>query len=42
LNGLGITEVLFEPIDPELLDYTDVVDRVQAVHADVVYYAGTS
>ena len=42
LNGLGITEVLFEPIDPELLDYADVVDRVQAVHADVVYYAGTS
>ena len=42
LNALGITEVLFEPIDPELLDYADLVDRVQAAQVDVLYYAGTS
>lgn len=42
LNARGITEVLFEPIDPELLDYADVVDRIQAAQADVLYYAGTS
>jgi branched-chain amino acid transport system substrate-binding protein len=42
LNAQGVTEVLFEPIDPELLDYADVADRVQAAKVDVLYYAGTS
>jgi branched-chain amino acid transport system substrate-binding protein len=40
LNARGVTEVLFGAIDPDAVDYTDVVDLLQAAGSDVLYYAG--
>lgn len=40
LNARGVTEALFAAIEPDAVDYTDVVDRLQAAGTDVLYYAG--
>jgi branched-chain amino acid transport system substrate-binding protein len=42
LNRLGVTEVLFEQFDPDAPDPSDVVDKVQAAEADVLFYGGSS
>jgi branched-chain amino acid transport system substrate-binding protein len=40
LNELGITEVMFEPITPGKVDYADVIQRLRAAGAGVLYFAG--
>jgi branched-chain amino acid transport system substrate-binding protein len=40
LNARGVRETIFEQITPGLVDYFDVVDRIQATDVDVIYYAG--
>jgi branched-chain amino acid transport system substrate-binding protein len=40
LNERGIKEVTFEALEPGLVDYTSAIGRVQAVGAEVLYYAG--
>jgi branched-chain amino acid transport system substrate-binding protein len=40
LNARGVREALFQQIRPGLVDYFDVVEKIQASNADVLYYAG--
>jgi branched-chain amino acid transport system substrate-binding protein len=40
LNAHGISESMFQRIDPGLVDYFDVVEKTQANEIDVLYYAG--
>jgi branched-chain amino acid transport system substrate-binding protein len=40
LNAGGVTEVLYETINPGEKDYSAVVSKLKAAGADVVYYGG--
>jgi branched-chain amino acid transport system substrate-binding protein len=40
LNKRGVSEVLYEQITPGQVDYSDVVSRLAAAGADVLYYGG--
>jgi branched-chain amino acid transport system substrate-binding protein len=40
LNERGAAEAIFEAIEPGQLDYSDVIRRMQAARAAVLYYAG--
>ena len=40
LNARGVREAIFEQITPGLVDYFEVVEKIQATNADVLYYAG--
>jgi branched-chain amino acid transport system substrate-binding protein len=40
LNERGVQEVMFARYEPELADYTPLVDQLLAVEADVVYVGG--
>jgi branched-chain amino acid transport system substrate-binding protein len=40
LNARGVREAIFEQITPGLVDYFDVIERIQATDVDVLYYAG--
>ena len=40
LNARGIREAIFEQITPGLVDYFEVVEKIQATNIDVLYYAG--
>jgi branched-chain amino acid transport system substrate-binding protein len=40
LNARGVRETIFEQITPGLVDYFDVIERIQATDVDVIYYAG--
>jgi branched-chain amino acid transport system substrate-binding protein len=40
LNERGIAEAMFEAIEPGQLDYSDVIGRMRAAGAAVLYYAG--
>jgi branched-chain amino acid transport system substrate-binding protein len=40
LNGSGVVDVLFSQIVPGRTDYLDLLDVVQSLHIDVLYYAG--
>jgi branched-chain amino acid transport system substrate-binding protein len=40
LNERGVTEVMFEAIEPRKADYSDFVRTMQALGAEVLYYAG--
>jgi branched-chain amino acid transport system substrate-binding protein len=42
LNRLGVTEILFDEIAPQQLDYFDVIDRMRAAGVAVLYYGGYS
>jgi branched-chain amino acid transport system substrate-binding protein len=40
LNTRGVREVMFEQITPGLVDYFEIVEKIQATNVDVLYYAG--
>jgi branched-chain amino acid transport system substrate-binding protein len=40
LNARGVREAIFEQITPGLVDYFEVVEKLQATNVDVLYYAG--
>jgi branched-chain amino acid transport system substrate-binding protein len=40
LNAQGVSEVMFEQIEPGRVDYSDLVARMQALGVDVLYYGG--
>ncbi|MFV0279698.1 MAG: branched-chain amino acid ABC transporter substrate-binding protein [Rhodoblastus sp.] len=40
LNALGVTEVLYETINPGEKDYSAVVSKLKAADVDLVYYGG--
>lgn len=40
LNARGAREAIFEQITPGLVDYFEVVKKIQAMSIDVLYYAG--
>jgi branched-chain amino acid transport system substrate-binding protein len=40
LNARGVGETIFEQITPGLVDYFEVVEKIQAANVDVLYYAG--
>jgi branched-chain amino acid transport system substrate-binding protein len=40
LNARGVREAMFEQITPGLVDYFEVVEKIQATTIDVLYYAG--
>jgi branched-chain amino acid transport system substrate-binding protein len=40
LNTRGVREAMFEQITPGLVDYFEVVEKIQATSIDVLYYAG--
>jgi branched-chain amino acid transport system substrate-binding protein len=40
LNARGVRETIFEQITPGLVDYFEVVEKIQATNVDVLYYAG--
>jgi branched-chain amino acid transport system substrate-binding protein len=40
LNTQGVREAIFEQITPGLVDYFEVVEKIQATSIDVLYYAG--
>ena len=40
LNALGVTEVLFEGINPGDKDYSAIVSKLKGAGADVVYFGG--
>jgi branched-chain amino acid transport system substrate-binding protein len=40
LNARGVREAMFEQITPGLVDYFEVVEKIQATSIDVLYYAG--
>jgi branched-chain amino acid transport system substrate-binding protein len=40
LNERGIAEVLFEGIERGQVDYLDVVDKLQAMEVEILYFAG--
>ena len=40
LNKRGVREAIFEQITPGLVDYFEVVEKIQATNVDVLYYAG--
>jgi branched-chain amino acid transport system substrate-binding protein len=40
LNTRGVREAIFEQITPGLVDYFDVLEKIQATNVDVLYYAG--
>lgn len=40
LNERGVTEALFEGIEPRKADYSDTVRKMQAMGVEVLYYAG--
>lgn len=40
LNARGISEAMFQRIEPGLVDYFDVVENIRANEIDVLYYAG--
>jgi branched-chain amino acid transport system substrate-binding protein len=40
LNERGVTEALFEVIQPRRVEYSDIVRKMQSVSVDVLYYAG--
>jgi branched-chain amino acid transport system substrate-binding protein len=40
LNARGVGEAIFEQITPGLVDYFEVVEKIQATNVDVLYYAG--
>jgi branched-chain amino acid transport system substrate-binding protein len=40
LNERGVSEVMYEQITPGLVDYADMVSRLFAAGADVLYYGG--
>jgi branched-chain amino acid transport system substrate-binding protein len=40
LSARGVTPAVFEQIDTQSFDYTEVIDRIQAADAGVLYYAG--
>jgi branched-chain amino acid transport system substrate-binding protein len=40
LNARGVREAMFEQIAPGLVDYLDVVEKLQETNIDVLYYAG--
>ena len=42
LNARGVREAMFEGITPGLVDYLDVIEKIQAANIDVVYYGGYS
>jgi branched-chain amino acid transport system substrate-binding protein len=42
LRARGVSPVLLEAIAPGLADYFDILEKIEAAHADVVYYGGYS
>jgi branched-chain amino acid transport system substrate-binding protein len=40
LRGRGVTDVLFEAIEPGQADYLRLIDRLQAAGIDALYFAG--
>jgi branched-chain amino acid transport system substrate-binding protein len=40
LNARGVREALFEQITPGLVDYFEIVEKIQAASIDALYYAG--
>jgi branched-chain amino acid transport system substrate-binding protein len=40
LNEHGVTEAIFEVIQPRQVDYSNIVRKMQSVGIDVLYYAG--
>ena len=40
LNAHGISESMFQRIEPGLVDYFDMVEKIRANEIDVLYYAG--
>jgi branched-chain amino acid transport system substrate-binding protein len=40
VNERGVREALFEQITPGLVDYFEIVGKIQATNVDVLYYAG--
>jgi branched-chain amino acid transport system substrate-binding protein len=42
LNTRGVREAIFEQITPGLVDYFEIVEKIQATNVDVLYYAGYS
>lgn len=40
LNAQGVTEQLFEVIDPGRVEYVDMVDKLEAADVDALYFAG--
>jgi branched-chain amino acid transport system substrate-binding protein len=40
LNARGVHEAVFDQITPGLVDYFEVVNKMQATNVDVLYYAG--
>jgi branched-chain amino acid transport system substrate-binding protein len=40
LNERGVTEAMFEAIEPRKADYSDIVRKMQAMDVEVLYYAG--
>jgi branched-chain amino acid transport system substrate-binding protein len=40
LNARGVREAMFEQITPGLVDYFEVVEKIQATDVDVLYYDG--
>jgi branched-chain amino acid transport system substrate-binding protein len=40
LNARGVREAIFEQITPGLVDYFEIVEKIQATNIDVLYYAG--
>jgi branched-chain amino acid transport system substrate-binding protein len=40
LNTRGVREAMFEQITPGLVDYFEVVEKIQRTSIDVLYYAG--
>jgi branched-chain amino acid transport system substrate-binding protein len=40
LNKRGVSEILYDQITPGQVDYSDVVSRLAAAGADVLYYGG--
>jgi branched-chain amino acid transport system substrate-binding protein len=42
LNAQGVTEQLFEVIDPGRVEYVDIVDKLEAADIDALCFAGCS
>jgi branched-chain amino acid transport system substrate-binding protein len=40
LNELGVTEAMFEAVEPGQLDYSDILGKMQAMGVTVLYYGG--
>jgi branched-chain amino acid transport system substrate-binding protein len=42
LNARGVSEAIFERITPGLVNYFDVIEKIETANIDVVYYGGYS